>query len=879
MCINGGFGMKKVKDIIYEYIQLHQYSNPSYSSGIETKIIAEELDMQRSNVSNVLNELVKEGLLIKTSTRPVLYKLPEQNTISSESDCFSNLVGEKGSLRNAIQLAKAAILYPQKSLNVLLSSKNGCGTTYFVSLMNKFALSQKVLGENAPFVKINCRHFSKNIATLDEVIFGSSNLEDSLFSKARGGMLFIDYFDMLDAKQQSRIFTFLETGNLYNETGTPISFKDVYLVLSCQIQNESITANKIPVIIELPELENRPLEERFELINKFFEYESQNSKRNIEVSAESLKALLLSNYTYNVKEMKNEIVSACANAYVRVVNEIDKNIYVCINDFSDKIKRSLLRLKDHSLEIEKLLGKREFVLYDQDNGYTENSAHASLYSNIQMQYEELSNRGIHPDSIESVINTHIENLFKKYSYTKTNDEINYEQLSKIVDKRVMQLVTNFLESYSKETGKQYQANTYYVLCLHINSLLSKEITHQRVSNDQIVLTIQNYPKEYAASSAFAMVLKDTLGLDLDVSEIVIITMALVKTEENKIESLPVLLYILHGNGAAKSLSEATNLLTHCENAYGYDLNLEKSTGQAMIEIKELILKIDQGAGVFVIYDMGSIKTMLDTISEEIDVKIRYFNIPITLMGINVARKCSMEQDIDLIYHDANLEYGEFNQSSKKRSNLIITLCHTGEGGALQLKNYIDQYSHLDMKTIALSISNREVLIKEIVNLKRTYEIHAFVGTYDPKLFGIPFISITNIFKVPPESVDGVLMFESMQDSNIYFTEVYQHLEEQLKNISISKLKLVLPEVIENLRREYELNIDQVLGLFVHISCLIDRILSGETSVLSDDNQKIIEFYEEDYRIIAKVVKKIEKAFKIIINDNEVAILIKILKKV
>lgn len=870
--------MKKVKDIIYEFIQLNQYSNPEYSSGFETRVIADELEMQRSNVSNVLNELVKEEKLIKTNTRPVLYKLPEQNTISSESDCFANLVGDKGSLRNAIQLAKAAILYPQKSLNVLLSSKNGCGTTYFVSLMHKFALEQRVLKPNAPFVKINCRHYSKNIATLDEVLFGTQDLEDSLFAKARGGMLFIDYFDMLDAKQQSRIFTFLESGNVYSENGTPVSFSDVYLVLSCQIQNESMSNNKIPVIIELPELEKRSLEERFELINKFFEYESQNSKRNIEVSSESLKALLLSNYTYNVKELKNEIVSACANAYVRVVNELDKNLYVCINDFSDKIKRSLLHLKDHSHEIDKLLGKREFVLYDQDNGYLENSSHASLYSNIQMQYQELSNRGIHPDSIESVINTHIENLFKKYHHTKKDDPINYEQLSKIVDKRVMQLVTNFLESYSKESGKQYPANTFYVLCLHINSLLSKEITHQRVSNDQIVLTIQNYPKEYAASSAFALIIKDTLGLDLDVAEIVIITMALVKTEDSKVESLPVLLYILHGSNAARSLSEATNALTHCDNAYGYDLNLEKSTNQAMIEIKELILKIDQGAGVFVIYDMGSIKTMLDAISEEIDVKIRYFNIPITLMGINVARKCSMEKDIDLIYHDANLEYGEYNQSQKKRSNLIITLCHTGEGGALQLKNYIDQYSHLDMKTIALSISDRELLIKEIMNLKRTYEIHAFVGTYDPKLFGVPFISIANIFNVPPESIDRVLMFEPLQISKSDFDQVYHRLEEQLKFTSISKLKMVVPEFVELMSKEYSLSVDQAIGFFVHVSCLIERILSGELSKKLSDTDKIISSMEEDYRIISKALKRIEKSFKIIIDDNEIATLIKILRK-
>ena len=372
--------MRKVKDIIYDYIQKNMYADKQFANGFETKAIAEELGMQRSNVSNILNELVKENKLIKTSSRPVLYKLPEQNTTSSESDEFSFFIGEKGSFRNAIQLAKAAILYPKKSLNVLISAQDGCGTTFFVSSMYRYAIEKGVLKNNAPFLKVNCRTYMKNIATLDEILFGGEELENSLFFKAKGGMLFIDSFDLLDAKQQSRIFTFIETGKLQIDNNTLVDFSDVYLVMSCSIKNESTINNKIPVIIELPELENRPMQERFELINKFFELEAQNSKRNIEVTTEAIKALLLANYSYNVKELKNEIVSACANAYVRVVNDEYKNLYVCINDFPAKIKRGLLKLKDYATELELLLGNREIVLYDQDNGYLNISSKETLYS-------------------------------------------------------------------------------------------------------------------------------------------------------------------------------------------------------------------------------------------------------------------------------------------------------------------------------------------------------------------------------------------------------------------------------------------------------------------------------------------------------------------
>ena len=54
---------------------------------------------------------------------------------------------------------------------------------------------------------------------------------------------------------------------------------------------------------------------------------------------------------------------------------------------------------------------------------------------------------------------------------------------------------------------------------------------------------------------------------------------------------------------------------------------------------------------------------------------------------------------------------------EKRKEVIVTLCHTGDGGAYQLKQYIEQYSNLGMKVIALSISNRSELIKQIMTIK------------------------------------------------------------------------------------------------------------------------------------------------------------------
>lgn len=877
--------MKTAKESVYELMQQETYTKEEHKNGLETKVIAEMLGMQRSNVSAILNELIKEEKLIKTNTRPVYYQLPKQpQGQSNEATCFTSLVGHNGSLRNAIQLAKAAILYPRSSLNVLLASQPGCGTTYFATLMFQFAKERGVLASDAPYIKINCKHYAKNVSAISDDLFGANDiLSDSAFAKAQGGMLFIDNFDLLDAKQQSRILTFLESETIFSKDHSgQLQCPNVFLVLACAPQNKMQVNQKIPVTITLPELKDRSLLERFELINYFFSVEGSNSSRSIEVTREAMQALLLSEFTYNVKQLEMEIKSACAKAYIRVVDDLELDISVCVSDFESSMKKSLLKLKDNIVELDAVLGISETIYYDKNTGYQEHDSSNSrnMYSDIQKQYEELSNRGINHSSIKNVINTHIENLFNRFFiHNAYDDPNNLEQLSKIVDQNIIHIVRKWLDHCKKDLGRNFKSSVFYGLCLHINSLMTLNLSHQRVENNQIVNIIQDYPKEYAASVQLGEILKEALHLELALDEIVIITMFLIESDEDEEESHPVLLYIMHGNGTASSLCAVTNSLTHCHNVYSYDLCLETDTKTAMEEIKQLIMKIDAGSGVIVIYDMGSIKTMLETIAEEIDVKIRYMNIPVTLIGIDVARKCSMETDIDYVYHVANLEVNNMYRNEEKRTDIIVTLCHTGEGGAAQLKRYIDQYSKLGMKTFALSISARADLLQEVLALQKTYRIHAFVGTYDPRLLGIPFISISKIFENNKEDLDRILMFEPIQSKYFDYNDVYKYLEEQLKYVSIPKLKTVLPDIIDDFSLLYQLNEDQRVGLFMHLACLMERLLEGKSVIKNDEKNKLISVFAEDYKAITKIVSTLEKTFKVIIDDNEIATIIMIIKQI
>ena len=176
------------KDTIFEYVK----QNASIESeGYTTTEISEALGIIRNNVSKELNVLVREGKLQKIDGRPVRYLLAERemqsrnkvgeysqrksqitgftNARLTESsnddyekdipqDVFENFIGKNDSLKNQVEQAKAAILYPPQGLNVLITGPTGSGKTYFANAMYRFAMNTGVI-KKQKFTTFNCADY------------------------------------------------------------------------------------------------------------------------------------------------------------------------------------------------------------------------------------------------------------------------------------------------------------------------------------------------------------------------------------------------------------------------------------------------------------------------------------------------------------------------------------------------------------------------------------------------------------------------------------------------------------------------------------------------------------------------------------------------
>ena len=185
------------KDDIFHYIK-------KVNEKVSANEVAEQLQLDRSNVSRYLNELHRDGLVEKTGGKPTLYfykeVTPSIKPREPMDEAFFNLIGTEGSLKIAVQQAKAAIHYPPRGLHTLILGKTGTGKSFFADCMYQYALESKRIDKDAAFIQFNCADYAQNPQLLFGHIFGvkkgafTGATEDrtGLIEKADKGILFLD---------------------------------------------------------------------------------------------------------------------------------------------------------------------------------------------------------------------------------------------------------------------------------------------------------------------------------------------------------------------------------------------------------------------------------------------------------------------------------------------------------------------------------------------------------------------------------------------------------------------------------------------------------------------------------------------------------------
>ena len=893
MICKGYMDMTK-KDEIFEYLVVCTQQCGAENRIFTTRELAEALNMQRTNLSTLLNELVAEGRLEKLPGRPVPYRIANRpGAGGSEESCFKKLIGQGGSLKHMTQLAKAAILYPEHSLHTLIVGPGGSGKTYFARLMYEFAKEKRVISDNAPFIRFNCRYYEGKDEEIGLRLFGYRDGDcESALQKARGGVLVIDHIDLLPARDRDILLDLVESEKK--------EIQDIILI--CAV-NEDVKqsligayAAKFPVRIDLPSLQARRMEERFSLVQSFLIQEATHMNKTVKVNAELLRCMLLYRCENNIKQLKSDIKIGCANAYVREFNEGTDELYIYMNDMPPIVRRGILYYKDFYDQIEGMIPKNYSYTFSQnasmerilEKSESFGESGESIYDVIDRKAAELRARGITEEETSSIINAELDNDIKQLVYQIGKKNVSRDSLLKVVDRRIVVMVEKFLQEASARFDRVYPQSVFYGLCLHLSATLERSNTSQRLSNSRIMETVENHREEYTFCMKFSTEIEREFNIQLSIDEVVFITMFICNnTLYDKPVNKPVVLIAMHGKSTASSMADVVNSLVMGDNTYAFDMPLNMDIHEAYDELKTLIQEIDKGQGILLLYDMGSLKTMAEMIMKESGIMIRMLEIPGALIALDSSRMAgcllSLDELYDKVVKTFQNSYLQMAESYVRQCNrkIIITLCMSGQGGAIQMKNYLEKHMPTeDVDIIPLAISDRKQLLDEVNRLRKEHEILYVIGAYDPELHGIPYISVAKLFDIPADKLSILLAIPDAETVQVDYDAICTYLSEQLEGLDIKKLRHYLLRIIAKIKKTaHGLSQDQELGLFLHIACAVHRMLAGEKmpSMLNKDH--LISRNKRLYHELKDILAVLEKPFDISFSDDELACLITIIKQI
>lgn len=233
---------------------------------------------------------------------------------SKRSDFQFERFGFQTASPEAVEALSLVSNYARSSLPVLIYGESGCGKELIAR-----GVHREGLGEDAPFVSVNCAAFSENL--LESELFGhlkgaftgASSQRDGAFVSAHRGTLFLDEIAELSFGLQAKLLRALELGEIKPVGADRPRKVKVRLVAATHrslwrmVQEGHFRKDlyfRLAVLdVKIPSLRHRPKD--IELLARFFARAEETP-----ISDEAIHELQARSWPGNVRQLKNTICRA-----------------------------------------------------------------------------------------------------------------------------------------------------------------------------------------------------------------------------------------------------------------------------------------------------------------------------------------------------------------------------------------------------------------------------------------------------------------------------------------------------------------------------------------------------------------------------------------
>ena len=912
------------KDIIFETLK-RQYELAKLekkSMQIESSDLADALGYDRSNVSRDLNELVREGRVEKSNGRPVYFwpaGYTDEGNNQKEKDEFFFLIGEKGSLKKSVQQAKSAVLYPPRGLHTLITGPTGTGKTTFAERMYEYAKYMKIIRLDAKFVVFNCAEYAENPQLLMSQMFGHKKgaftgaLSDKpgLVELADGGILFLDEIHRLPADGQEMLFLLMDKG-IYRRLGeTEVHRKSGLMIIGATTENIDTSLLKtflrrMPMVIKMPPLSERFLTERLQLIGQFFLHEQRKMGEALHVDKEALLALLTYECAGNVGQLHADIQLICARAFLAFkINtkservEVDRTSlpeYIWLDYSKHRLQTNDLILflqsdETYSLDFPgkaDVFGKTDLSC---KAGAAERTEEISICSELAEKYKEFKSQGKTEDEIKNIISREIEGYTNRLmsEYRMEGHKATKDSVLKIVDPKVYDAVTDALNYASVKLKREFTDTVIVGMAIHVEELIKRIVDKAPRQDDGINILVLKYPKELKAAKVIRAMLEEELDIEIPATELGYLTMFLCSESLRKEKTRIGLIVISHGKSTAGSMAEVANSILGTKHCKSIDMPLDSSVNDVFDQVKAMVEREDQGLGVLLLVDMGSLIWFAEQIAKDTGRQVMSVEMVSTLMVIDTLRKILMtNHSLKEICEEAkNGCGGLYRKKQRGRTgepiNLVVT-CVSGRGTAVRIGEIIrEAFKDYD---IELDFTYMNLMDKKDGEAKIRDRIgiipKAVVGTVDLGLKGIPYISVEDLVTGYGLTSLEQILFENVLRGK----EGKQADQDAVMESALGRvLSFLAPEkmcsctgrIYAAIIRKGNLKEDKKIRLrfMIHVSCMAERIIQ-DNIFMNRRTESLKGQYGKLFGIVKDALGELESWIGIEVPESECAYLVELL---
>ena len=881
-----------MKDKIKRYIQ--EWTKQENYDLCQSVKISQQLKISRNQIASILNDFVETQEFIKINSRPACFldrtileekynkKLKQEYTSLKELENdmnndielkdFEKLIGSDESMNPIVEKVKATVSYPPYGLSILLYGPTGTGKSFMAKLTYEYCVNKKLVDNSAQFVQVNCSEYANNPELLTANLFGykkgaftgADRDNYGLLHFADGGVLFLDEVHCLNAECQEKLFLYMDQG-IYHLVGDNDKwYKSKCRIIFATTEDPEISLLKtlrrrIPVILTIPSLSQRGINEKLQLIYHLYKKEEKRIHKQIYISANVYQILLNHEFVGNIGELSNVIQASCVSALFN--NDKDK-LEIHAYDLPENVVESL----DVSHVI---IQKHQVIPLEAITPATKKTYIIELYEKLICLTGN--------DDFYNIARKELDDYFEKIIFNK-------KDISQ--KKYLLDTVNKVFDIATTHYGFHISHNELVAICSYLLEYTNNmhHIANWTIKNEKEIEQLLQflklkYHQEYIISSEIYEYFKDNINNSFDSLVQCIIMICIAKYTKYDTNDLTVAIILAHGYSTASSIADSANKLLDNYIFDAIDMPLDIDSVQIVKRVNEFLSYLGEVRRLYLLVDMGSL--------EEIYQGIEYKNIDIALIN-NVNTKLALtighgilqKREMKDIFDDIQKEdqYNIHIELNHKKEPIILCSCASGMGTANKLKDIIVDSLPVGV-TLKVLTYDYATLIKQQVtdDALSPYKIVCILGTLNPHIKNIPFIAIEDLILN-----DSHHVIESVFKNLLSYEQMDEFEKNVLKNFSLSNvmnnLTILNPnKLLEHVSKGIE-ELQKILnmkfknqtcfGLYVHICCLIERLVTRQaiTSFGDEDFEK----NNQEFIIALKTaMKDVEKFYNVEIPVEEI----------